>query len=258
MIRLLIISILIVLTSCGESNKTEDSERVENRMASTAESKSPQPAFRSDKKEINENIDCTHFRFSSTEQQSDSLLTFYMNATDSSLTNRIEWEQKFFCAFPSSFKEMQSLFGFDNENGPAPLYLTDGNTYRYTNRQIMSDVIGFFSELQSIPDYAYYEKYIRINIDGYWEGDNISEAFGFHHRLINNTEAVSLVLTDFSDEEIRSVFRFMFDGPHPNNEYNEEIFESVKPRITEQNERLGNLLHEAYSTIMAEDDGDGH
>lgn len=256
--RLLIISTLIILTSCGQSKKSDDSERAEMQTATTTEIETSQPALKTEKKEIIENIDCTNFHFSSASQRADSLLTFYKNAIDSSLSNRIKWEQKFFCAFPNSFGEMQSLFGYDDENGAAPLYSIESNAYRYTDRHIMSDVIGFFSELKSIPDSAYCKKYVRINIDGFWEADNITEAFGFHHRLINDTKAVSKALSDFTDEEIRSVFRFIFDGPHPKNEYNEEIFETLKPKIKEQNERLGNLLHEAYSTMMAEDDGHGH
>lgn len=256
--RLLIISTLIVLTSCDQSTKTDDSRRAEKQTAKTTEIVTSQPALKTEKKENYENLECANFQFSSAEQQADSLLVFYKNATDSSLTNRIKWEQKFFCAFPKSFEEMQSLFGFDDENGAGPLYSNKNNTYSYTDRHIMSDVIGFFSELRSIPDSAYYEKYVRINIDGYWEADNISEAFGLHHRLTNDTKAVSKALSVFTDEEIRSVFRFIFDGPHPKNEYNKEIFETLKPKIKEQNERLGNLLYEAYSAMMAEDDGHGH
>ena len=179
-------------------------------------------------------------------------------ATDSNSTAREKWEQKFFCAFPKSFVGMQAVFGYDNDKGAAPLYSTENPTHSYMNKRIFSDVIGFFSDLQSIPDSSYYNKYIKINIDGYWEADNISEAFGFHYRLINDTKAASETLENFTDEEIRSVFRFIFDGPHPKNEHNKEIFQTLKPEIREQSQRLGNLLYEAYATMMAEDDGHGH
>ena len=246
------------MTSCGQSTKTDDSRRSEKQTGKTTEIETSQPALKTEKKIIYENIEYTNFQFSSAEQQADSLLVFYKNATDSSLTNRIIWEQKFFCAFPNSFKEMQSLFGFDDENGAAPLYSTENNTYSYTDRHIMSDVIGFFSELRSIPDSAYFEKFIRINIDGYWEADNINEAFGFYYRLIGNTESACKTLMKFTDEEIRSVFRFIFDGPHPKNEYNHKIFETLKQKIESQNERIEYLLYEAYATMTAKEDDHGH
>lgn len=252
--RLLIISTFIVLTSCGQS-KSSDTAKQTDKQTQTSEFIAEQ---NKEQEEKAKSIDCIDFDFHSVEQQADSLLVFMEKATDSSSTNREKWEQKFFCAFPNSFKGMQALFGYDNDEGAAPLYSTENPTHNYMSKRIFSDVIGFFSALQSIPDSAYYNKYIKINIDGHWEADNISEAFGFYYRLINDTKAASEKLEDFTDEEIRSVFRFIFDGPHPKNEHNEEIFQTLKPKIEEQNERLGNLLYEAYTTMMAEDDGHGH
>ena len=246
------------MTSCGQSNKSDNSEQAEKQTATTTEIETSKPDLKTEKKEINENIDCTNFDFNSVEQQADSLLTFYKKAMDSSLTNRVKWEQKFFCAFPNSFKGIQSLFGYDDENGAAPLYSHESNTYSYTDRHIMSDVIGFFSELKSIPDSTYYEKYIRINIDGHWEADNINEAFGFYYRLLNDTEDACETLSTFSDKEIKSVIRFIFDGPHPKNDYNEKLYKNLKPAIDSQNRRLSRLLTESYEKLMAEDDGHGH
>lgn len=250
--RLLIISTLIALTSFGQSNKSDNSKQTDNLIETNKFNQ------KSEKVDKAKSLDCNNFDFNSAEQQADSILAFMEKATDSSLTNRIIWEQKFFCAFPNSFKSMQSIFGYDDENGAAPLYSTGNETYRYTDRHIMSDVIGLFSELNSIPDSAYYEKYIRINIDGYWEADNINEAFGFYYRLANDTEDVCKILSTFSDKQIKSVFRFIFDGPHPKNDYNEKLYENLKPKIDNQNKRLSKLLMESYEKLMAEDDGHGY
>lgn len=252
--KLLIISTFIVLTSCGQS-KSSDTAKQTDKQIQTSEFIADQ---NNEQEEKAKSIDCTDFDFHSAEQQADSLIAFMEKATDSTLTDRVLWEQKFFCAFPNSFKGMKALFGFDNETGAAPLYSTDNPTHNYMDKRIFSDVIGFFSELKSIPAKAYYSKYIRININGHWEADNISEAFGFHHRLLNDTEEACQTLEKFTDEEVRSVFRFIFDGPHPKNDHNEEIFQSLKPEIEEQNERLGNLLYEAYATMTAEEADHGH
>ena len=77
---------------------------------------------KTEKKELTENVNCTDLDFYSAEQQADSILAYMEKAKDSSSANRIMWEQKFFCSFPSSFKGMQAVFGYDNENGAAPLY----------------------------------------------------------------------------------------------------------------------------------------
>jgi hypothetical protein len=148
---------------------------------------------------------------------------------------------------------MQSIFGFDNKNCAAPLYSIGNDTHSYTNRHIGSDVIGFFSELKSIPDSVFYEKYTRINIDGKWQADNIIEAFGFHHRIINNSETGCKTLINFTDKELRSVFRFIFDGPHPKNEYNKRKYKKLKLEIKSQDNRLSQLLTESYEKLMAED-----
>jgi hypothetical protein len=112
--------------------------------------------------------------------------------------------------------------------------------------------------LQSISDSAYYDKYVRINIDGIWEADNIREAFNFGNRLSIDTDNACKVLSKFSDKEIKSVFRFIFDGPHPDNEMNEGIYKDLKQKIDSQNARLSQLLTESYNELLAEDDGHGH
>jgi hypothetical protein len=143
---------------------------------------------------------------------------------------------------------MQAIFGYDDEKGAAPLY-------DYPKGE---NVIQYFSRLESIPDSTYYDKFVRINIDGIWEADNIREAFGFANRLTTDTENACKILTTFSDKEIKSVFRFIFDGPHPKNKYNEKLYWRLKPVIDSQNERLSRLLTESYERLMAEDDGHGH
>lgn len=117
----------------------------------------------------------------------------------------------------------------------------------------MNNAIGFFSELKSIPYEEYYKKYININIGGNWQADNIQAAFGFQYRLLNDTKEACSVLSLYKDKEIKSVFRFLFDGPHPKNEHNSTLYNTLKPKIENQDKRLGRLLTEAYKELMAED-----
>lgn len=239
---------LIALTSCGQSNKSGDSKQTEKFAESSTIIDTIRIDQKTEKEDKRENINCIEFDFISVEQQADSLLSFMEKAKDSSLTKRMIWEQMFFCAFPNSFKGMQAVFGYDVKNGAAPLY-------DYPKGE---NIIQYFSKLESIPDSIYYDKYVRINIGGIWEADNIREAFDFANRLLKDTENACNVLSTFSDDEIKSVFRFIFDGPHPKNDYNEKLYDNLKPKIDSKNKRLSRLLGESYEKLMTEDDGHGH
>jgi len=191
---------------------------------------------------------CQDFKFRSYQEQADSLVAFMNRAQKSSSNVKQDLEKKFFCAFPNSFEEMKEVFGYDDVKGEAPLY----------NYPIGENMIGFFSKLESIPDSIYFDKYIRININGTWEADNIREAFGFGSKLYFESEKACKFLSYFSDKEIESVFKFIFDGPHPKNEYNEGLYEEIKPKIERQNTKLGQLFTKVYMKLMEEDDGHGH
>lgn len=246
--RPLIISTLIVLTSCGQSTKSDNAKQTEKLTETTTEIETTSRDRKTEKIEITAKVNCTNLDFNSAEQQADSILAFMKKAKDSSSANRIIWEQKFFCAFPISFKGMQAVFGYDDVKGAAPLY-------DYPKGE---NVVQYFGRLESIPDSTYYDKYVRINIDGVWEADNIREAFDFANRLTTDTKNACKVLSMFSDKEIKSVFQFIFDGPHPKNEYNEKLYKNLKSEIDTYNERLSRLLTESYERLMAEDDGHGH
>lgn len=195
-----------------------------------------------------EEFKCIAFKFKSYQEQADSLVSFMTQAQNSNLIEKEKLEKKFFCAFPNSFKAMQEIFGFDDVKGEAPLY-------DYPKGH---NVIEYFGKLNSIPKDKYYEKYININVNGIWEADNIVHAFGFSNRILNEPENTCASLKNRTDNEIISVFRFIFDGPHPINDTNKEIYNQLLPKIKKQNERLGKLLTASYNQIMEEYDGHGH
>jgi len=226
--RILIILTLIILSSCSQSKRAYKSN------AKTAETLL--------------NFECTDFDFKSVEEQSDSILLFTERATNANSINRQKWEQKFFCAFPNSFVRMQEVFGYDDDKGAAPLYYYPSG----------KNIIQYFSQLESIPNPIYFDKYVKININGVWEADNIQGAFDFDDRLLKDTKHACNALSKFSNVEIKSVFRFIFDGPHPKNGDNAKIYKELSSKIDKQDKRLSKLLTKAYKKIMAEDDGHGH
>ncbi len=179
------------------------------------------------------------------QSQADSIALSYENAQKVDPFNRQQWDQQFFDAFPSSFAEMEAVFGYETERKRGPLY-----SYAQDER-----IIQYFGNLESIPDSLYFDKYIRININGNWQANNIRDAFGISQRILSDTESVSQAMSAFSDAEIKSVFRFIFDGPHPNHDGNARLYEELKAKLEIQNERLSELLTEAYDKLIQEDHG---
>jgi hypothetical protein len=223
------------MTSCNEGRKSDENKTIDTITVTTNDTLQTN--------HLTQNVlhDCSLFKFKNAKEQADTL-TKYFNK------KQFATDERFFCAFPNSFKEMQAVFGFDDNKGSAPLY-------DYPNGENM---IKYFANLNSISKDIYYDKYINICLDGVWEADNIREAFGFADRLTNDTEAACSSISKRTDKEIISVFHFIFDGPHPKNEHNEKIYNELLLIVTNQSERLGNLLKEAYYKAMTEEDGHGH
>lgn len=187
--------------------------------------------------------------FESIQVQADSIHHFALKAMLENTDARSKWERKFFYAFPNSYAIMDSVFGIKKK--PGPLYHTKipRKVQSYVSR---NSHIGFFSQLTSIPTHKYYNKYVNICINGYWQADKIRAAFGFGLHLLNNTKPACEALSKKNDSEIKSVFRFIFDGPHPDNEQNRLFFRALLPVVKAKNERLSKLLIVAFNKLMKE------
>ena len=232
------ISIICLLTFCNKAKESGSIERISNTKFGEGV-----PVPEDQKERI---LKCSEIEFSSIQAQADSLTRYFKMAQVSKDEEKDLYDQKFFCAFPNSFEEMEALFGYDEQKGEAPLYFNGDK------------IIYYFSNLTTISKDEYYDKYVSINIGGNWQADNIREAFYFVDRLQNDTKAASASLSKRTDEEVKSVFYFIFDGPHPKNDTNKRVYDSLLPKVSQQDERLGKLLKEAYHDLMEEFDGHGH
>lgn len=192
----------------------------------------------------NQSVSSTYI-FKDEKDRADTLVKYFELAN--SANDKSSFDRVIFNSFPDSFDGMNKLFGFDKKNGEAPLYKapTGGN------------IIKYFGSIKSIPKEEYYDKYINICVHGFWDADNIVKAFGFHHRLSEDTKSVCQVLSKRTDDDVLSVFRFIFDGPHPKNDENAKIFEDLHSKLTTQDTRLAELLKTAYEKVLLQDDGHG-
>lgn len=219
---------IFILTSCNRT-KTAKDPKTEAGFATEDLGLAKDPTEKFD-------LDCSRFNFKNMSEQTEALLKYVDKNTPGT-------DEEFFCAFPNSFQEMLNLFGYDLDKGAAPLY-SNG-----------APIINYFANLNTIAKNIYYDKYINICVNGTWDADNIREAFGFADRLKNDTKAAALALSLRSDSEIKSVFKFVFDGPHPENEFNENLFNELMHALTNQDPRLTNLLETAYNQVLTEYDG---
>jgi len=157
--------------------------------------------------------------------------------------NNQETQQNFIDAYPNSFKKMQETFGYDDEKGPAPYY----------DHIIGGGMIKLFSELDPIDKGQYYNKLINICINGKWEADNIRGGFGIYKKMIKNPNDIYQSISTRTDAEIESVFKFIFDGPHPNNEENNKIYNQIIEVMPLEFKRERQLLELAYNELIEED-----
>ncbi|MGB0431127.1 MAG: hypothetical protein ACPGLV_11685 [Bacteroidia bacterium] len=183
----------------------------------------------------------------------DSLCLFMQRAKSAKGEAKTYYELKFFCAFPNSFDQMFRLFGGFNSHEQEININCNTKSGAYIDRHILNDKIGFFNELQSIPRDEYFSKYFRICIGGEWHADDIQEGFGIAYRVIKEPEAALLSLKKFSDTEIESIFNFIFDSIHPNNDYDNNLFNELKSNFTIHDVRIDSLMTKAFTEVINSD-----
>lgn len=190
-------------------------------------------------------VEKSAYHFTNEKDRADSLVKYVDLAK--STKESISIDRQIFDFFPDSFEGMIKLFGYDKVSKGAPLY----------KWPVGENVIKYFGSIHTIPKDEYYAKYIDICINGYWDADNIRNAFGFHKRLSEDTKFVCQVLSKRTDDEIGSVFRFIFDGPHPKNDENALIYDDLFTKLKTEDPHLADMLKTAYDKVLLSDDGHG-
>ena len=155
-----------------------------------------------------------------------------------------EAEKAYFQEFPSTFEDLNALFGYHTKGdlkqwpekeGPGPLYWHINHHY-----------IDCFFELSRIPQTALYGRLINIAREGKWHADNIS---CFQHRLrklvLQDLHYFINFLISKDDGTIRAFWFFYFDGPHPPKTIPESLKE-VKKINADLYTLMQKALHETH------------
>lgn len=164
------------------------------------------------------------------------LKQLYLLATATSQDMRNIYTEKFFNEFPDSFKELNSLYGYENDT-PSILY------YEAENH-----IIKLFNNINTINDTLYYKKVINIAIGGHWDADAINYfQHGLNDRAEKKPELIVYLLKQMEIKAIKSFWYFYFDGPHPK----EQISDSLK-KIKSIDIGIYNVMIEMHNKVLAD------
>lgn len=113
-------------------------------------------------------------------------------------------KEDFFYAFPSSFKDLNSLYGYKS-NTTGLLYNNALNhiTYLFRNSEIINDTI-------------FYKKIISISIDGHWDADAINYfQMELRRKTFAKPKLILYLLEGMQNKQVESFWYFYFDEPIP-------------------------------------------
>jgi len=226
---------ILILSACNESIDRTENKSSTNHPSKIAEVKNP--SYRD-------------ILYSTSQQQADSLISFYLKAIESSGKEKKAYDSLFFCSFPNSYEGMKVLFGVDSNLQEGPLYYSIIYDNSYESKAIKSNIIGYFSELTTIPKHEYYTKYITINLGGIKSGDHLNDAFGLYYIVKENPAFFCEVLAEYSDAEIESVFKFLLDYPQANDAKNAYVHDQLQPLLSKHNKRISQLFENTYKSVQ--------
>ncbi|MCD2260873.1 hypothetical protein [Psychroserpens luteolus] len=194
-------------------------------------------------------IDCDNSKLTYDKAHVKLLHTLMDSAKISKGGVKITLEQQFFCVMPNSFDKMLDLLFLDStiihnkvkeSGGPPPKFHLD------------HPWVSFLSEINCIESNQYYNKYIDMCIDGFYGADDIRNGFVIYKRFETDTEAFCKALAKRNDSEIKSVFWFIFDSSHPENEFNQELYDKIYPLIYKENKKLALLMKSTLERLIKE------
>jgi hypothetical protein len=143
----------------------------------------------------------------------------------------------FFRALPPDFACFNRLFGYDD--GPAPLY-SEPQLY------------PLFPKIASaVPQRDYARNLVGLSVNAKWEADQTG-ALQHATRSVLGTETELFVklLANLSADSERSVWAFLFSGPHPSNV---PLSPTVQFTVCEASARSCELSKKVYAQVVSEE-----
>ena len=171
-------------------------------------------------------------RYADLEHRAHLIRTYYHKIMNSTGQERAKYEQLYFNVYPASYIQFYTMYSGDKSHRPFPASDEDmypGNDWHW-----------LFHHLESIDKEEYYNRMIDLDIGGWYAADQFCS--NVERYLSTDTEFMVELLARRSYEEIRSVFRFMYDEPHPSHSDFVCLYEKVKA----VNKDIANRLQSVY------------
>lgn len=110
----------------------------------------------------------------------------------------------FFYLFPKSYKEFISLYGNSDKYGKMPLYAD------------YKEHIDLFCGSSNLNNQKFAAKIVAICIKGKWDADAVNMLQECALNFTNeHTLLIAKELNSYGNNEVKSFWYFLFDGPHP-------------------------------------------
>lgn len=175
-----------------------------------------------------------------TRDSTETLKAYYEKAHGTQDT--LKFKRLFFSFFPNNFNSFNLIYGYDDEKGEMPLY------------DFYEKHINFFCRLISEQaNAASYNKLIRLGIGGHWDADAVNLLQECIVQNINKNPSLALrELKQFNDMEIKSFWRFVYDGPHPGDIEIKKRYNSLYEKIKVSDTTIANLMKNEYEKLIKE------
>lgn len=164
---------------------------------------------------------------------------YYGKATE--FKGNTRYKLLFLYLFPKSYKEFISLYGYSDEIGEMPLYA------KYEEH------INFFCETSTLNKQKFATKIVAICINGQWDADAVNFLQECALNFTNaNSEVIAKELNSYKNEEIKSFWYFLFDGPHPAKNIPVNL-----DKIHSSNPMIFRLANEAFEKVHQQSEKHG-
>jgi hypothetical protein len=148
-------------------------------------------------------------------------------------TNKKKYEAQFFNEFPNTFKELNELYGYENDK-PAPLY-----------HDAVKHIKELFNNIKSVNDTVYYQKIASIAKNARWDADAISYfQDGLQKRVASNSTLTLFILRNKPDKEVTSFWAFYFD--YEDSTIRKEEYASLSAKISAINKKAVRMVAAGY------------
>lgn len=140
--------------------------------------------------------------------------------------------------FPDNFKEFKAIYGYEENQGETvygDLYDNYEQIIDYQPKYISSE--------------EYIKKLMDISMGGVWQSDNVAHIQNKVNSLFyKNSRLFTEILTKKDESEIRSFWKFFFDGPHPENQKN--LYNDVLNKLEKIDESMIPIVKSAYEKVQ--------